>query len=310
MFKLPNSLSDRPAQHEIADFIEWQAWRAYSFSTTALSQVLGRLEENDYSQQGVPEDDENEPLIEEAFVELERRKESCGEGGYPFQFGGSGNVLRFDPGGGNTRHDVYLFLLLATRLRMDTDRDHGGFDGTHLFEEIAALVARRYLGVRAHSMVFGAGRNSGSFRNRVVGLCSRVEEGEGFSQDGNDGTSVEKDGRLDVVAWKPFSDGRVGKLTLFGQCKTGTSYRDSLTSLQPDEFIRKFLKSSFVLTPVRSFFISEALPTNGWRGASIDAGLLFDRCRIVEFSTRIPSGLLKGIGAWTNAARKSLFERL
>ena len=306
MFKLPGSPSIRADRHEIADFVELQAWRTHSFSTTALGQVLGRLEENDYSQSGVPEDDQNEPIIDEAYSELERRQESCGEGGYPFEIDGSGNVLHYDPQVGNTRHDVYFFLLLATRLRMDTNHEHGGFSGTRLFEEIAALVARRYLGTRARSMVFGAGKKGNSFRNRINELCSRVEEGEGISQHGENGMSVAKDGRLDVVAWKPFSDQMVGKLVLFGQCKTGTNYRDSLTVLQPDEFIRKFIRSPFVLTPVRSFFVSEALPRSNWRNMAIDAGLLFDRCRVVEFSTRIPSRLKNSVSAWTTAASQSL----
>ena len=114
-----------------------------------------------------------------------------------------------------------------------------------------------------------------------------------------------RDGKLDVVVWKHFTDGLAGKLIAFGQCKTGTSYRDSLTQLQPDSFCRKWLRSPLVLTPVRMFFVSEALPRSLWRNDSIDAGLLFDRCRIVDFCDNVSRDVLVKVTTWTAAAAKA-----
>ena len=89
---------------------------------------------------------------------------------------------------------------------------------------------------------------------------------------------------------------------MFGQCKTGTNYKDSLTQLQPDSFCRKWLRSQPALPPIRGFFISEALSAAGWYGAASDAGLLFDRCRIMDFCNVRDPGVLADIRSWTSAA--------
>ena len=111
-----------------------------------------------------------------------------------------------------------------------------------------------------------------------------------------------KDGKLDVVAWKPFSDKMKGKLVVFGQCKTGTRYRESLTNLRPDSFCEKWFESQPVLNPVRLFFVSESLSRGDWVGKGIDAGLIFDRCRIVDFCGRMDGRVIADIRAWTSAA--------
>ena len=50
-----------------------------------------------------------------------------------------------------------------------------------------------------------------------------------------------KDGKLDIVVWRRFADGRPGQLIGFGQCKTGTSWPDDLTKLQPEGFCAKWM---------------------------------------------------------------------
>ena len=120
-----------------------------------------------------------------------------------------------------------------------------------------------------------------------------------------------RDGKLDVVAWKPFADSWQGKLIIFGQCKTGTEYRDTLTQLQPDAFCAKWLREMPAISPVRVFFISEALSRSGasaqhrWYERSTDAGLLFDRCRTVDFCDGLTDDVLEEVRAWTGAAAGS-----
>ena len=113
-----------------------------------------------------------------------------------------------------------------------------------------------------------------------------------------------QDGRLDVVAWIPFGDELPGKLIGFGQCKTGTNYRDDLTELQPDGFVQKWMRSSLIVPPVRMFFVSEALGTTPEERFedSVDAGLLFDRCRIVDLSNGVDEEVLQAVQQWTSAA--------
>lgn len=305
MFKYPGVPTARASAHELADFAEWMAWRDGSVSATALSRALERVGENDYSD-GVPEEDEADQDAEGAYVEIEARDHACGmDASYPFSIGNRGKTLARHSEELNCRQLVYLYLLLATRLNMRDNRVYAEIDGAHLFEKLCASVARSYLGKRAESMVFGATSGSGGFRARVACLCRQLGEGGGVRC----GVSPKvRDGKLDVVAWKPFADSWQGKLIIFGQCKTGTDYRDMLTHLQPDAFCAKWLREKPPVVPVRAFFVSEALSRSGassqrrWYDSSVDAGLLFDRCRIVDFCDSVAEDVLEEVRTWTAAA--------
>ena len=308
MFKHPGVPTVRAPAHEIADFVELTAWREGGVSATALSRIVGRLEENDYGD-GVPEEDAADRDAEEAYIEIEARSRACGrDAGYPFSIDDRGSMLALRPGKLNHRQLVYLYLLLATRLNMHDNRRHAEIDGASLFEKLCAGIARTYLGSRAESMVFGTASGTGGFRARVADLCRRL--GEGGSARDAVSPSV-RDGKLDVVAWKPFADSWRGKLIIFGQCKTGTEYRDTLTQLQPDAFCAKWLREMPAIPPVRAFFVSEALSRSGasarnqWYERATDAGLLFDRCRTVDFCDGLTDDVLEEVRAWTGAAAGS-----
>jgi hypothetical protein len=55
-------------------------------------------------------------------------------------------------------------------------------------------------------------------------------------------------------------------------------------------------------TPIRAFCIAEAADRGRWNKHAIDAGLLFDRCRLVDFSDELPDDLLQRLRTWTDAA--------
>ena len=299
MFKWPGTPSVHAPTYELADYAELACWKQNSMSTTELSADLGRLEENDYSD-GVPEEEETPCIVNETYTEIVRREEAC-RNGYPFEIPRPGyTLLLADQDAGNQRHSIYKYLLLATRLNMQNNRVHGGIDGTLLFEELAAETAREYLGARAESLVFGTASGA-DFQGKVNALCKQMKEGVCFVNRDSVPPN-ERDGKLDVVVWKHFADGLPGKLVAFGQCKTGTNYKDTLTQLQPDSFCRKWLTSAPVVPPVRMFFVSEALSRNRWHSFANDAGLLFDRCRIVDFCGDISPDVLEKVKIWTAAA--------
>ena len=210
-------------------------------------------------------------------------------------------ILREDSG--NHKHIIYKYLLLATRLDMNENRQHGGIDGTHLLEELASQAAREYFGSRAESIVFGTASSDGDFPRKVDDLCKRIQEGVRFHNRRGNRRNI-RDGKLDVVAWNPFSDRLSGKLIGFGQCKTGTNYRDTLTQLQPDTFCTNWLYSPPALSPTRMFFVAEALSRLDWDSVSSEAGLLLDRCRIVDFCDDINAGVLDKVKRWTEAAAR------
>ena len=302
MFKWPGTPSPSADAHELADFAELSAWQKGRFSRTELSRILGRLGENDHSG-GVRIDDAVADSVEAAYNEIEQRAEVCGSG-YPFALIRRAQTLRFVGRTESVKHIIYQYLLLATRLIMSSNRIHGNIDGTLVFEELAAEVARNYLGDRARSFVFGTANQQPGFLGKVNDLCGQLGEGGGFVNR-NATMTTAQDGKLDVVAWKPFTDGRSSKLILFGQCKTGTSYEDTLTQLQPDGFCRKWLQDPLLLTPVRVFFITEALRWHNWHNTAVDAGLLFDRCRIVDFCDGIDAAVITQVVEWTAAAAQA-----
>lgn len=302
MFKWPGTPTSQASEHELADFVELMCWQQGSTSVTATSKQLDRLDDNDYTQ-GVPEEEVSSGIVEDAYVEIERRKAACRKG-YPFLVDDQGHIVRVNPHGDRRRQVIYKYLLLATRMDMNNRRKHADIDGTHLLEKLAAQSGREYFGKRAESIVFGTAADTPGFQDKVDDLCRQLGEGGGYWR-GSQTTARQKDGKLDVVVWKPFADRRPGKLIGFGQCKTGTHYKDTLTELQPDSFCRKWLIRPPSVTPVRMFFVAEALPPNGWYNLTVDAGLLFDRCRIIDFCEEVDPEVLEKIETWTEAAARA-----
>ncbi len=306
MFKWPGTPSPRASEHELADYAELVCWKQGGTSTTNLSKDLGRLEENDYSDSGVPEAGHVDHSVGAAYTEIELRKEACRDG-YPFMLGEQGHSLHASQDTENCKHIIYKYLLLATRLNMKNNRCHAGIDGAHLFEKLAAEVGREYFGARAKSLVFGTAAGSAGFREKVNDLCKQIKEGIKYKKSRSD----TKDGKLDVVVWKHFTDGLPGKFIAFGQCKTGTNYKNLLTQLYPSSFCRKWMVESPSITPARMFFIAEALSRSKdvWYEITCDTGLLFDRCRIVDFCNcdNIDPNVLNNVKTWTTAAANAIF---
>lgn len=303
MFKWPGTPSAHADEHELADYAELVCWKQGNSSMTSLLREIGRLEENDYAD-GVPEEEEKDKVVEAAFAEIERREYAC-NGGYPFMIGTEGNTLRTLTDAENQKHVIYKYLLLATRLNMTNNRVHEDIDGTLLFEKLAAETGREYFGDNAEKFIFGTSAWVQNFPGRVDALCNQMKEGGHFVNRNLVPPNV-RDDKLDVVVWKSFADRLPGKLIAFGQCKTGTNYTDTLTQLQPDSFCSKWFHSRPIVMPVRMFFVAEALPRSNWTSIGYDAGLLLDRCRIIDFCDEISSDVLAQVAIWTEAAARDM----
>ena len=305
MFKWPVPPSSQAPRHVLADFAEMTCLKENNTSTTNLSRLLKGLEENDYPD-GVPVEDDVDAFAREAFVEIENRLRVCRDK-YPFEIRNEGTSLKVNQDLDNPSHVIYKYLLLATRLDMNQQRNQGNIDGTLLLEELSAEVGRAYFGSRAKSLVFGTAAESSDFVSRVNALCGKIGEGGGFSNNSGAGRTLARDGKLDVVVWKPFSDHLPGKLIGFGQCKTGSNYKDELTQLNPSAFREKWLKTALVVMPIRMFFVSEALALreSDRFNLALEAGLTFDRCRIIDFCHGIAECVLARVKCWTEAAAKA-----
>jgi len=185
---------------------------------------------------------------------------------------------------------------------MKSDRDHGGFDGTKLFEELCCTVINSYFGNRSSAMVFGTA-STGTFSGKVTELIKQLGEGVEFKNPDGD-TPDEKDGRIDVCVWNGFSDGLGPQLIGFGQCKTGTTWRESLGQLQPEHFCATWMKEQPILLPVKVFLVAEALGSHRREKTLRGAGLFFDRMRIMDYLNfeSLSTLLLQNINTWVDSA--------
>ncbi|MCH7727956.1 MAG: hypothetical protein IH991_15990 [Planctomycetes bacterium] len=297
-FKLPKLPSPQAGLHELADFAEIVAWDQGSVSEREVIAFLGRVDDNAHND-GVNDDEEEATnLLPDVMIELERRANAC-RSGYPFELIREGTVLDYhSENEASPESIVYRYLLLSTRLNMKSSKVHADLDGTLLLEKLAAHVLECYLGSRAKSLVFGTAE-TGTFRHKVEQLCETLCEGVGFRALDNNATVHAVDDKLDAVAWIPFHDSTPGQLIVFGQCKTGSNWSGLVTQLQPSDFAKRWFKEPFLVDPMRVFCLSEALDRTRRKSTQVSAGIIFDRCRLVDFCDGFNTA---DIERWTDAA--------
>jgi hypothetical protein len=308
MYKFPDVPSPKADVHEIADFIEIKCIQNRSVSAREVSSSLDILTDHDY-RDGVPEDEELEPKIADTLNEIDRRYLFCGTK-YPFKVVRHGHVVTLSLAVDEIIREIYTFLLFATRLDMSNQRIQNDIDGTSLFEKLSEYVGKHYFGERAESYLFGTAFRENNFENKITSLIEQMGEGRGFKNPDETFSNMHKDDRLDVVVWKSFSDGSFGKLIGFGQCKTGTHWKNYLTILHPDSFCRKWFRDQPTVNPVRLFFISESILRNRWYEHASDGGILFDRCRIMDYlPIKEPPPFLSQIRAWNMGVTETVLKK-
>ena len=228
--------------------------------------------------------------------EAESRSLACGGSRhYPFELVSTRLVRRR-----NADQTTYAFLLLLSKygLRAGPPASHP----ERLFEELSVVAARNYFGGAAsgaRSSHFGFPRRVAprNFKTALDDLCRAMGEGGGTKDVPQSKTAL--DAKLDVVCWIPMPDGQVGKLMGFGQCATGGNWEDKLYELQIPAWCEKWMQETVVVKPVRMFFLPHRIPAANWNNASIDAGIIFDRCRLAAFASQLDRDLRDKIRAWS-----------
>ena len=299
------SPDDSAGRH--ADFLELSSLRSSKASVSIYSfirdlrlananEVVADSEENE--RQDEP-DDQSEPIAEAAFAEFDDRKRSCGTaaGYYPFEV--SINTLRLRDGADQS---LYTFLALLSWFGKDAGPD--GTNGEKLFEEICAKAVERYLGSphsRVKSFVFGFPRRlqPSGFAGALDKLCQELGEGQGH-RGGRPTLPNQKDGKLDIVAWRSFEDQREGKIITFGQCATGNDWEKKITELPPPhKWCAQWMMDIPVVEPVRSFFVPHRVDQKEWSHKSRFGGILYDRCRIASLVSELGADLKAEWTAWS-----------
>jgi len=223
-----------------------------------------------------------------------KRSDACG-GRYPFDV--AADTLEYRTA---SRDRVYLALLAMTLMRGSTAK--WTEQGTKLFEHICASAAGRYLGNRRDeggAYVFGTGAGSKPLGQRIIELADAMGEIGGPQPPAL--SARKKDAKLDVVAWRNFPDARPGKLTLFGQCATGSHWRDKRTEFLVDSWLALWVTDRPLVEPIRCFFVPRCVDDDEWRETCAEGGLVFDRARIAHFA-RPDGATATEVSKWTREA--------
>ena len=101
------------------------------------------------------------------------------------------------------------------------------------------------------ALVFGTARTKAENKQEIPGQhrlsLLALREGSGMKEKAK--APGAGDGKLDIVVWRVFSDGRAGGLVGFGQCKTGIHWKTHLTKLVPRNFCRDYFREPLILDP-------------------------------------------------------------
>ncbi|NQY84755.1 MAG: hypothetical protein HRT34_08215, partial [Alcanivorax sp.] len=256
------------------------------------------------------QEDEHNERLEAVFELLGERQRICGDA-YPFSLDASGSVLRAVEIEGHASRELYLYFLGATRINMRTNKMLEGVDGALLMEEVCCEAIKHYLGPdRAESIILGTA-SSGGFKERVDQLVKSIQEPCSFQNiNGEEAPVRAQDDGVDVIGWLPFADGAPGKLAIFAQVKTGTSWRENVLECQPENFQKKWLNGALTVSPVRAFCVAEAVGRTGhWNSTCCDAGVLLDRCRLVSCCVIDGFSRLNDLRNWVSGAKGLISER-
>jgi hypothetical protein len=251
------------------------------------------------------------------FKELLDRQDSCvplpGKGQaweYPFTVNSSTSLLSMRKKPKTSKRGLlYSFLLVASRADMDAQRKLEGLDPTVLFEQLCADILLNFWGgANEHTgaLVFGTAKTktltNSKFETNINNLCATLKEGRGLKDKAK--SPGAGDGKLDVVVWRVFSDGRSGGLVGFGQCKTGIHWKTHLTKLVPRNFCGDYFKDPLILEPIRVYMVPHRVDGSDWDSHTRAGGLLLDRCRLIQYGYDISTDVFANCKKWLDAALK------
>lgn len=282
---------------DIADFLEAKCILSSekSFSINSARSIMS-IESDELNVDGIIDDDYRlMNRLEDALSEISQRGRRCNDK-YPFSIEHNRIIIKDHIP--SLHYDIYAYLLFATIWNMGRYRIMGGIDGALLFEELSEKIAKSYFGENTESQIFGTGSlEKATFQHKIEVLLSALNEGGCFKEP-EGSTGRQNDGKLDIIVWKPFSDRRGSKLIGMGQCKTGSSWEDTVTQLQPSAFFGSYCSMTPYVDPVRMFFVAASCKEK-WEELSRMGGIFFDRSRIMDYlPDSLDDSLLNRINTW------------
>lgn len=224
--------------------------------------------------------------LQGAVLEVVTERQTLLGSDYPFDLQGNSLVLR----AGVADDTVYLGLLAIANL---PNLNRAPYNKAPVaFEHLSLLAAQQHLGSNAKGWRFGWPREGHEkVLTRMETAVTRLKAMAGEhpndwhwrpapSSNTAERISQMKDCGLDVVAWVPWPDGGPGQLHLLGQCACGDDWKHKLHDLTLKR-LNHWMKLPEP-EPLRAFFTPRHLPLPFFEEVSRDAGLTFDRIRIVQ----------------------------
>lgn len=300
--ELPSANSDSV---EHADWIELDAIRSAdgssSYEEFATQIHISGSTDVMISDEDVEDDDGagnlSYEVADRTWAEIERRYRWCGgeAGFYPFDVTPGSISVKDSP-----ETSSYIFQLLLSAFGKGAGPS-GAF-GERVFEHLSSSAGRSYLGGannNARRFRFGFPRPDRTvFETALHNLCQALNCGRVK----RDATLIsdQQDSHLDIVVWRPLFDEREGQIIGFGQCATGKNWDQKLQELQPENFADEWLDDRFYPDPFRMFFVPHCVEEGRWRHVTINAGLVFDRCRTTQLAGTLDGDLLDECSRWSS----------
>lgn len=220
--------------------------------------------------------------LEDALAEIERRSADFGSL-YPFRSADRG--VRMDRNGASGLYAcLFLLSLRGTPLRVSGEYKRSD----EVFDEIVRVAFRNHLGVGARALTIGAPPRAGrpaKFSLAVAWIASAL----GLEMRSTTISDSYQDAGVDVIAWKPYPDGRNAFPIFLVQNTVQFEFRNKPRDVRPSQW-RDWM--SIGVEPSVGFAIPFAMPPGDplWDHINLDVELVMDRGRLMhELSGETPT---------------------
>ena len=224
------------------------------------------------------EDLKYDSAVGKILEEIERRSDVLGSK-YPFSV--RGGTLAYKPG----TNQFYEFFLAICNAPTITSGKHVYLP--RVFERVSARLVAAYFGANSRFIHTGAPRDKevgSSFKEAMNTVAEETLEWRWGPEDGMPEEPVSGDSGCDFIVWPLPPDGRrIGQLFILGQCACGNDWINKFNDLTIKKLAKWFNPLSLV-DPVRCFTTPYHVADAMLKEASREAGMVFDRARLVEIS--------------------------
>lgn len=278
---------DLPDIEEISEVADWfeLLMLINEFDQISRAQLLDRF----VAETGATAQ-ELEPQINFLFMEISRRRRIAGFS-YPLIVDDLIVKTNKQP-----CTEFYKFLLLISIKKSPLRKRRGFKEVDQIFDNIVCEAVKIYFGEGTETLRFGWPPSDGrpkKFTKALEWLSVKtgINVGIGASSPAN------KDGGVDVVAWKPFSDKRTAFIIALIQCTIQLDWFPKGKDIVDHVWLSKLDTGRFALTSLAIPFIIEK-NFDKWDDLRRTVNLIFDRLRLSEVLSRSDISLFGNMIVW------------